>query len=455
MNIIHIISDTFRRDNLATYGDDRQPTKGYTPFLDAFAEKCVVFDKAYVCSYPTVPIRGDLVTGQVGLARRGWEPLKRDVPVIADALSEVGVISMMIADTPHHLNNGFLYNRGFTGWEWIRGQENDALRTHPYDFESSPAKRYRQFTRPAPNQLPAGLTHHLRNASIWHAEEDTYVSQTMRKACQWLELNYQQDPFYLVVDTFDPHEPWNPPEWYIRRFDPEDYDGPEPIYPPYGLNQMDQRTTQRLNALYRAEACLVDRWIGHLLTQIQNMGLLDNSMVIFMADHGFLLGEHGLIAKNYSMYEEVAHIPLIVYHPEVSPRRTPALTSIIDLPATVVDFFGAERMESIEGESLLPVIRSGKDDFRSLSVTHGAWVGGWSPDGGKPYGQVTDGTWSLLLENAGTPDKLFHLPSDPQQNSNRFATDIDHARRLYDGFIDFLVQHGGSPKMVASFRQRF
>jgi arylsulfatase A-like enzyme len=113
----------------------------------------------------------------------------------------------------------------------------------------------------------------------------------MRKACQWLELNYQQNPFYLMVDTFDPHEPWNPPEWYIRRFDPEDYDGPEPIYPPYGPDQMDQRTTQRLNALYRAEACLVDRWIGHLLTQIQNVGLLDNTMVIFMADHGFLLGE--------------------------------------------------------------------------------------------------------------------------------------------------------------------
>ena len=163
------------------------------------------------------------MTGQVGLARRGWESLKRDVPVIADALPEVGVTSMMIADTPHHFNNGFLYNRGFTGWEWIRGQENDALRTHPYDFEISQAKRSRQFTRPAPNQLPARLTHHLRNASIWHAEEDTYVSQTMRKACQWLELNYQQNPFYLMVDTFDPHEPWNPPEWYIRRFDPEDY----------------------------------------------------------------------------------------------------------------------------------------------------------------------------------------------------------------------------------------
>ena len=51
--------------------------------------------------------------------------------------------------------------------------------------------------------------------------------------------------------------------------------------------------------------------------------------------------------------------------------------------------------------------------------------------------KVTDGTWSLLLENVGAPDKLFHLSSDPQQNSNRFTTDIDHALRLYDGFIDY------------------
>ena len=69
MNIIHIISDTFRRDNLDVYGG-----KGYCPALNAFAEKCIVFNKAYITSFPTVPIRGDLVTGEVGICRRGWEP---------------------------------------------------------------------------------------------------------------------------------------------------------------------------------------------------------------------------------------------------------------------------------------------------------------------------------------------------------------------------------------------
>ena len=115
MNIIHIISDTFRRDNLAIYGG-----KGYTPSLNAFAEKCVVFDKAYVCGFPTVPIRGELVTGQVSICRRGWEPLKRDVPVIADDLTKAGVVSMMIADTPAPHQQRFLLQ------SWVHRMEMDS-----------------------------------------------------------------------------------------------------------------------------------------------------------------------------------------------------------------------------------------------------------------------------------------------------------------------------------------
>ena len=450
MNIIHIISDTFRRDNLAIYGG-----KGYSPALNAFAEKCVVFDKAYVCSYPTVPIRGDLVTGEVGICRRGWEPLKGNVPVIANALTKAGVVSMMIADTPHHLNNGFLYNRGFTGWKWIRGQESDLLETHPYDFDTEEVLRYREHTRPHPNKLPAGIFNHLKNSDSRRNEGGTFVGQTVQTACDWLERNYQHENFYLMVDTFDPHEPWDVPDWYIRRFDPDDYDGPEPIYPTYGPNNMDERTTRRLNALYRAEACLVDNWIGQLLRKIDYMGLMENTMIIFMADHGFLLGEHGLIAKNLGMYEEIVHIPLLIYHPEVTPRRTDALASIIDIPATVVDVFGAERGKQVEGNSLLPIVMGETDKGRDYAITHGAWGGGWSPDGGSPHGSVTDGTWSLLLENKGAPQHLFHLPSDPEQLKNRFESDTDEARRLYQAFLEFLGQHGGPEAMVEQFQSRW
>ena len=142
---------------------------------------------------------------------------------------------------------------------------------------------------------------------------------------------------------------------------------------------MNARETERLNALYRAEASLVDNWIGQFLRKIDYMGLMENTMIIFMADHGFLLGEHGLLAKNLSMYEEIIHIPLLVYYPDVAPRHTNALTSIADIPATVIDVFGAERGGQVEGNSLLPAIVGDTDTGREYAVTHGAWVGGWEP----------------------------------------------------------------------------
>ena len=450
MNVIHIISDTFRRDNLSIFGG-----QAHTPSLDAFFARSVVFDRAYVCSFPTVPIRGELVTGQVGMCRRGWEPLNRRIPVISDRLTGAGITSMMIADTPHHLKDGFLYQRGFTGWEWVRGQESDLLNTQPYPYDSKQSQRYREFTRTHPDKLPQGLEHHLKNVQFRASEEDTFVARTMNTACDWLEKNYQHDGFYLMVDTFDPHEPWDPPEWYVRRFDPEDYDGPEPIYPPYGPNHMDERTTRRAAALYRAEASLVDTWVGHLLRKIENMGLMENTMIIFMADHGFLLGEHGLVAKNFDMYEEVAHIPLAIYHPDAAPRRTEALTSIIDIPATVLNAFGIESDDQIEGRGLNPNLLEGSDIGHEYVITHGAWAGGWSPDGGHPQGSVTDGEWTLLLEKDSAPDKLFYLPDDPLQNVNRFDSEAGHARRLYDAFLEFIGNNSGPPDMVESFRSRF
>ena len=178
-------------------------------------------------------------------------------------------------------------------------------------------------------------------------------------------------------------------------------------------------------------------------------------MIIFMADHGFLLGEHGLIAKNLGMYEEIVHIPLLVYHPEIAPRHTDALTSIIDIPATVVDVFGAERGKQVEGNSLLPIVLGDTNTGREYAITHGAWGGGWSPDGGSAHGSVTDGTWSLLLENQGPPKHLFHLPSDPEQMKNRFESDTDEARRLYQAFLEFLGQHGGPEAMVEQFQNRW
>ena len=113
MNYIVIVSDTFRRDHLGCYGNEWIST----PHLDRFAEKAIVFDRAYAASFPTVPNRRDVFTGRYTFTYSKWEPLPRDEVVVAEELGKLDYSSMMILDTPHITENGYYFDRGFTGWE--------------------------------------------------------------------------------------------------------------------------------------------------------------------------------------------------------------------------------------------------------------------------------------------------------------------------------------------------
>lgn len=118
MNFIVIVSDTFRRDHLGAYGNKWIST----PHIDAFADKALVFDKAYSASFPTVPHRHDLMTGRFTATYMPWAPLPRDETVLAQVLSAAGYTTMMVCGCTHMLENGYHYDRGFEGFEWIRGQ---------------------------------------------------------------------------------------------------------------------------------------------------------------------------------------------------------------------------------------------------------------------------------------------------------------------------------------------
>lgn len=114
MNIVLIVSDTFRRDHLGCYGNDWI----HTPNIDNLAKESVMFNNAYAASFPTVPNRRDLVTGRFTFTHSDWSPLPRDEVVLADVLREDGYVTMLIADTPHILKDGYHFDRGFDGWIW-------------------------------------------------------------------------------------------------------------------------------------------------------------------------------------------------------------------------------------------------------------------------------------------------------------------------------------------------
>ncbi|MDQ3670162.1 MAG: sulfatase, partial [Actinomycetota bacterium] len=259
-NVVLIVCDTFRRDHVGAYGN----TTIRTPHLDAFARDAAAFDHHLVSSFPTMPARADILTGRFSYTFMGWEALPAGIQTLPGVLAGEGYLTMGVVDTPFFIRGGYGYDRGFDDFIWVRGQGDD---TRPHE------------------RSDARLT--------WRSEADRLIARTVTAAEGWLERHYKE-PFFLYVDSWDPHEPWDAPEYYTALYKP-DYDGRQ-LYPTYGKWRdagLTEEDIQTAHATYCGEVTMVDRWIGRLLEKLDVLGLTDNTVVLFTSDHGFFFGEHG------------------------------------------------------------------------------------------------------------------------------------------------------------------
>ena len=262
MNIILIVSDTLRQDHLGCYGNNNIRT----PYIDEFSKDCAIFKNAYANSFPTMPFRADLFTGKYTFSYLGWNPLMGEKKVLAELLSDEGYITLAAVDTPFHIRFGYGYDRGFDDYEFINGQD--------------------------------GRFERLRLVSSWRCEEDHFAPRTIKAAEKLLEY-YYKEKFFMFIDTWDPHEPWDPPEYYTRIYRP-DYKGENHLNPPYydwRKSGMSEDDLELCHDMYCGEVTMVDRWIGILLDKIRKLGIWEDTAIIFTSDHGFCFGEHGLLGK--------------------------------------------------------------------------------------------------------------------------------------------------------------
>ena len=126
-NVILIITDSMRRDALSPYGSDWIRT----PHLDRFSRQAVLFENAFLSSFPTVPCRNDILTGRYTFTYKDWSPLDPDAITLQETLGKAGILTSLIADTPHPFTPGYNYQRDFDAWQVNRGQEADAFRSAP------------------------------------------------------------------------------------------------------------------------------------------------------------------------------------------------------------------------------------------------------------------------------------------------------------------------------------
>jgi arylsulfatase A-like enzyme len=443
MNVIQIVSDTFRRDHLNAYGD----TKVKTPNLDRFSERCVVFDNYYANSFPTVPARADYTTGKFTFTYRGWQPLSETETTVAQILAKGNYLTTAIFDTPYILGSGFNFDRGFSDYILIRGQ----LRGD--QFKDIEAQRRCETDFPAP--------------------------ATMFESERWLQRHYKEK-FFLYVDTWDPHEPWNPPAWYVEPYCPN-YNG-RTVYPSYGRYKqqgVSEGDLELAHACYCGEITMVDRWVGRLLDTIEDLGLMENTAIMFMSDHGFYFGEHGIFGKTIMtgvqnqfennsrkaasffrspLYEEVAHVPLFVYLPDVKPAHSRSLCSAADIGPTIIDFANLKRGPAMQGRSLGPIIAKKEDKVHDFVITSHPLsnpgdvtreVDSMDRDV-KEYQPitVTDEEWSLIYSAQGEKPELYRISSDLKQEKDVYLDNRDVAGELHKRMFQQLKELGTINKFL-------
>jgi arylsulfatase A-like enzyme len=223
------------------------------------------------------------------------------------------------------------------------------------------------------------------------------------EAARWLQNSAgENQPFYLHIESFSPHEFWDPPEDYYRVYMQQDYRGPRLISPPATTAQMSPLEVEHARALYAGYVTFVDSRIGKFLQTVEKLGLFANTIIVFTADHGAMMGEQNQLHKGETrIREQVTHVPLLICHPRRpwAGRRVRGFVQHTDLMPTLLELLGVKAPARVTGESLAPLIESGRDSTRDLIVTgwgeHAAvrthqwcYLGRWSD--GRPFTELYD-----------------------------------------------------------------
>jgi len=435
MNIVLVVFDSLRKDCLGAYG---APPWGkvHTPSLDAFAREAMTFTRVYGEALPTLPARRALYTGRRVFPFRdgdcnlkgdfhgsaGWGPIPEDQDTLAELLrtqkrsthdslpeDQSGYRTALISDVYHMFKPSKNFWRGFDQWMFLRGKETDTYRSGP---EPTQAQIDHWLAPELQVKFPSEVTfirQCLKNMYGRDKEEDYFVARVMTEASRWLEQNRDASRFFLVVESFDPHEPWFVPEHYRRMYD--DSDGQEQVVSPYdSADKLPPHLLRRAQANYSGMVTMCDRWFGYFMDTLRVQGLLDDTLIIVTSDHGHSLGDGNYIGKHaFLSHSEVHDIVLMVRHPQGigAGRRCDFFLQHTDISAQILQFAGVRSKTPIDGMPFWQAATGGGQPLRDHVTV------GWGPSI-----TVIDDHWWLDCKANGQGVFLYDLASPRPFASN-------------------------------------
>ncbi len=392
MNVVLVILDSLQRNYVGAYGGKWVKT----PNLDSLAKESCMFTNAYPESLPTLQVRRALHTGKKvypfrenvthkgdPVVQPGWGPIPEDSVTISEILQEKGYRTALITDTANMFKPGNNYHRGFDQYTLIRGFGNDPYvsgclpgtrKTEDYYIPDIPIPGMKSSPRGKPSQQRIKIHQaYFRNSARRVSEEDYLGPQVFREAAKWLYQNQDAEHFFLVVDCFDIHEPWDPPNYYRKIYAPDEMDQDIILSTYSSSDVLNHRQLQRLRANYAGSITMVDRWLGYLLDSLKYMELNKDTLLIILSDHGHHLGEKNLVGKfPYPILPEVANLVLFIRDPRgnYKGKKVDEFVYDVDIAPTILRFLEIDTLQDMDGIDLAPIMR-GKEHGHRDHVTTG------------------------------------------------------------------------------------
>jgi arylsulfatase A-like enzyme len=317
-----------------------------------------------------------------------------------------------------HLGDELFSQHGFDEWVSI---EDGYWRHYSKDSDKKQAKSDYHHFLISRGHKTAGRQFNRKYAASLPFEESK-PKFLERKACDFLK-RHREEPFILYINFLEPHMPFFGP--FDNEHDPADVDLPENFDDPLEENEPlayrkrrekmikkygpDEKRYRELIAKYWGLVTEVDTSVGEIYRKLEDLGLADNTIVVYTSDHGDMMGSHRLVEKSV-MYEEAVKIPLLIRVPWMSKKQNmiEGPVSHIDLVPTLLDLMKCQKPQFLQGASLLPLMKGGKaaEDHVFIEWPNIRTV--ISPDG-----------WKLAIFK-GDKCQLFNLTSDPGETTNLY-----------------------------------
>lgn len=450
-NILWICTDQHRYDALGVTGNPYVRT----PNIDRLAEQGVTFSRAYTQSPVCTPSRACFLTGRYPRTTRvrqnGNEYFPKDEVLVTKLLADQGYDCGLVGKLHLSAAEGQMENRpddGYRVFRWSQHPHDDWPGANDYQLwlkaqgiewnEHYRLGDWKNLFPPGEGGIAAEY-----HQTTWCAEEAISFIKEERN-----------EPWLLSVNIFDPHPPYDPPLAYREKYPADrmplpkykegELDSKPPIQQKDYLEggqagtgpcfaRMSETEKRQAIADYYAMIELIDDQVGRMIAALEESGQRERTIVIFMSDHGEMLGDHGLYWKGAYFYEELVHVPLIMSWPGKFAHnlRSDALVELVDLAPTLLEAAGIETPYYMQGTSLLPILTGQADPSQHKDHVYCEYYYALNGIHDTYATMYLDGKYKIVVYHGEAVGELYDLQADPNEFRNLWD-DPDHKELKLD-----------------------